>query len=215
MSLRVEHGNGKAVSPRIVRRRLLNAGYKSYTKKKKPYRKPIHCSLRFKFAKKYSEWNFNDWKNVIFSNESHFEVFNRKNRSYVRRLPSKFDRPFNFQPRIQGGGGSVSVWGLMTANGVGPLVFYDGRMNGQNYINVIESKLLPYIKKNFGPNDSWWYVEDNAPCHKSGDRSIRRIQFVAFNSSLINSSPIHFVAFISSPCSHISFFFFLWLLSLN
>ena len=159
--------NGKAVSPRTVRRRLLNAGYKSYTKKKKPYRKPTHCSLRLKFAKKYSEWNFNDWKNVIFSDESHFKVFNRKNRSYVRRLPSESDRPFNFQPRIQGGGGSVSVWGLMTAKGVAPLVFYDGRMNGQSYINVVESKLLPYIKKNFGPNDSWWYVQDNAPCHKS------------------------------------------------
>ena len=135
--------NGKAVSPQTVRRRLLNAGYSSYRTKRKPYRKPTHCSLRLKFAKKYSEWNFNDWKNVIFSDESHFEVFNRKNRSYVRRLPSESDRPFNFQPRIQGGGGSVSVWGVMTAKGLGPLVFYDGRMNGDNYISLMKSNLLP------------------------------------------------------------------------
>ena len=123
--------------------------------------------MRLKFAKKYSEWNFNDWKNLIFSDESHFEVFNRKNRSYVRRLPSESDRPFNFQSRIQGGGGSVSVWGVMTAKGLGPLVFYDGRMNGENYISLMKSNLLPYVKKNFGPNDSWWYVQDNAPCHRS------------------------------------------------
>ena len=33
----------------------------------------------------------------------------------------------------------------MTAKGVGPLVFYDGRLNEQNYINLIEPELLPYI----------------------------------------------------------------------
>ena len=33
----------------------------------------------------------------------------------------------------------------MTAKGVGPLVFYDGRLNGQNYINLIELELLPCI----------------------------------------------------------------------
>ena len=47
-----------------------------------------------------------------------------KNRSYVRRLPSESDKPFCFRPRVQGGGGSVSVWGAMTAKGVDPLVFF-------------------------------------------------------------------------------------------
>jgi len=55
----------------------------------------------------------------------------------------------------------------MTAKGVGPLVFYDGRMNGPNYIDVIKPQLVPYIKKNFDSNSSWYYVQDNAPCHKS------------------------------------------------
>jgi len=55
----------------------------------------------------------------------------------------------------------------MTAKGVGPLVFYDGRMNGQTYINIIKSQLLPYIKQNFKENDTWYYVQDNTPCRKS------------------------------------------------
>ncbi|CAF2781502.1 unnamed protein product [Rotaria sp. Silwood2] len=159
--------NGKSISPRTVRRRLLKAGYRSYTTKRKPYRKPSHCSSRLRFSEKYSDWNFSDWKTVIFSDESHFEVFNRKNRSYMRRLPSESDKPFCFRPRVQGGGGSISVWGAMTAKGVGPLVFYDGRMNGKNYIDVIQNELLPYIKKNFDGSDPWYYVQDNAPCHKS------------------------------------------------
>lgn len=55
----------------------------------------------------------------------------------------------------------------MTAKGLGSLVFYDGRMNGENYISVIEPNLLPYVKKNFGRNDTWWYVQENTPCHRS------------------------------------------------
>ncbi|CAF2862673.1 unnamed protein product [Rotaria sp. Silwood2] len=112
---------------------------------RKPYRKPTHCSARLRIAQKCSDWNFSDWKNVIFSDESHSEVFYRKNRSFVRRLASESDRPFDFQPRVQGGCGSISVWGLMTTKRVGPLVFYDSHMNGQNYINFIEPVLLPYV----------------------------------------------------------------------
>ena len=52
--------NGKSTSPRTVRRRLFNAGYKSYAAKRKPYRKPSHCSSRLWSAEKCSDWNFSD-----------------------------------------------------------------------------------------------------------------------------------------------------------
>ena len=146
---------GKSISPRTVRRRLLDAGYKSYTVKPKPARKPQHHTSHFKFARKHLRWDFGEWKNVVFSDESHFEVFTRKNRSYVRRLPSEADRPFSFQPRMQCGGGSVSVFGCMTAEGVGPLVFYDGRMDGENYVKILETELVPYVRKTFENNIQW------------------------------------------------------------
>ena len=92
--------NGKSISSSTVRRRLLNAGYRSYTTKRKPYRKRNHCSIRLRLAQQCFDWNFGDWKNVIFSDKAHFEVFNRKNRSFVRRLPSESDTPFNFKPRV-------------------------------------------------------------------------------------------------------------------
>ena len=139
----------------------------SYTTKHKPYRKTSHRHIRFQFARAHCGWTFNNWKHAILSNESHFEVFNRKNRCYVRRFPSEANKPFCFQPRIQGGGGSISVWGAMTAKGVGPLVFYDGRINSRSYINIIKPVLLPYIKNNFKDYDKYYFVQDNASCHNS------------------------------------------------
>ena len=59
---------------------------------------------------------------------------------YVRRFPSEANKPFCFQPRIQ----EISVWGAMTAKGVGPLVFYDGRINSRSYINIIKPVLYAF-----------------------------------------------------------------------
>ena len=59
------------------------------------------------------------------------------------------------------------VSGEMTAEGVAPLVFYDGRLNGQHYINLIEPELLSYIKHDFDGTNLWHFVQDNASCHKS------------------------------------------------
>lgn len=57
------------------------------------------------------------------------------------------DKPFSFLPRLQNGGGGVSVWGCMTSAGVGPLVFYEGRVIYEHILDPTykstNSKLLP------------------------------------------------------------------------
>ena len=61
---------------------------------------------------------------VLFSHTNLILTFSiEKNRSFVRRLRSEADKPFSFRTRIQGGGGSVSVWGAITVEGVGSLAF--------------------------------------------------------------------------------------------
>ncbi|CAF1547916.1 unnamed protein product [Adineta ricciae] len=69
--------------------------------------------------------------------------FQPKNQTYVRRLPSESNKPFCFRPRVHGVGGSLSVWDAITAKVVGPLVFYDSRLNQWSAVspdfNVIEN----------------------------------------------------------------------------
>ena len=48
----------------------------------------------------------------MWSDGAHFEIFDYWNRSLVRRLRKERDEPFNFVSRVQGGGGSVSVWAV-------------------------------------------------------------------------------------------------------
>jgi hypothetical protein len=96
-------------------------------------------------------------------------VLNRKNRTLVRRLQTEKDEPFNFTPRVQGGGGSVRVWGCMAAGARAPLVFYSGRVNGAAYINIIKDELSMFIDNAFDRHtNEVWFMHDNPPAHRSG-----------------------------------------------
>ena len=86
---------------------------------------------------------------MIWSDEAHFEVFNRKNHTFVGRLKSDSNQPLNFLPRAQGGGGHVSIWGCMSGVARGPLAMYSGKVNGLTYIKIIEEALPTFIENTF------------------------------------------------------------------
>ena len=54
-------------------------------------------------------WSVNDWSNVVFTDESNYEILNRENRIYIRRFrqdPTRFERS---QQRVHRGGGIINV----------------------------------------------------------------------------------------------------------
>ncbi|CAF4596291.1 unnamed protein product [Rotaria socialis] len=109
-----------------------------------------------------------EWNNIIWSDEAHFEVLNRKNRTFVRRLRSEADQPFNFVPKVQDGGGSISVWECMASGARGPLVTYSGKVDGRAYVKIIEEALPSFIENAFdSSNKNWMFMRDNAPPHRS------------------------------------------------
>ncbi|CAF3380963.1 unnamed protein product [Rotaria sp. Silwood2] len=100
--------NGKRLSTPTIRRQLVDMGYSNYTAKRKPYRKPSQRRQRLSFARQHQYW-VKEWNNIIWSDEAHFEVLNRKNRTFARRLQNESNEPFNFLPKMQGDAGIVSV----------------------------------------------------------------------------------------------------------
>ncbi|CAM4973016.1 unnamed protein product [Rotaria socialis] len=134
---------------------------------KKPLRTPAHKKQRFLFAREHQYWS-QEWNNIIWSDEAHFEVLNRKNRTFVRRLRSEADQPFNFVPKVQDGGGSISVWECMASGARGPLVTYSGKVDGRAYVKIIEEALPSFIENAFdSSNKNWMFMRDNAPPHRS------------------------------------------------
>ncbi|CAF4526349.1 unnamed protein product [Rotaria socialis] len=83
-------------------------------------------------------------------------------------LSNEADQSFNFVPKVQGGGGSISVWGCMAGGARGPLVIYSGKVDGRAYVSIIEEALPSFIENGFGSsNKNWMFMHDNAPSHQS------------------------------------------------
>jgi transposase len=157
--------SNQAVSSTTVRRVLLKQKIESFVALRKPLLTVKDRVKRLKWCKERKYWTVEDWARVIFSDESNFEVFNRKSKVWIKRLASeKYDSKFII-PRLQGGGGSAGIWGCFSYHGTGVCNVYTGRINQHTYINTLENCLFPSATLFYGDNENWQYQQDGAPAH--------------------------------------------------
>jgi len=135
------------VSRSTVTRRLHDVGLFGRIGIKKPLISKKNKKARLQFAKDHQNWTIEDWKKVAFSDESKFNLFGSDGRQHVRR-PIGSRNNVRYQiPTVKHGGGSVTVWGIFSAQGVGPLVEINGIMNAAIYKDILEQNLLTYAEK--------------------------------------------------------------------
>lgn len=124
-----------------------------------------------------------------------FQLFKQPGAQYVRRRRGEAYHPDCIVPTVKYSGGSIMVWGCMSAVGVGELFVCEGRMNSQHYIQMLEEVLEPSALKLFdGEVPQYYFQQDNAPCHKSqqsvrwfSDNNVRLLDWPAQSPDL---SPI-------------------------
>ena len=63
-------GHGINVASRAVGNMLRGGGFRAVPKVKEPLLTKRHRRLRLQFAKRYQHWTVDDWKRVIFSDET-------------------------------------------------------------------------------------------------------------------------------------------------
>lgn len=98
-----------------------------------------------------------------------FQIFGTPGVSYVRRRVGEEYHPECVVPTVKHEGGSIMIWGCMSANGVGEMFICEGRMNSACYIKILKDALQSSYRKIFGDSDlrNIKFQQDNAPCHKS------------------------------------------------
>src|SRR6185437_16140623 len=73
------------VMPRTVRRILNRRGLKGRTARKKPYLTAVHMQKRIKWAYAHRDWTIEDWKHVVWSDESSIQLWSNSRVSVRRR----------------------------------------------------------------------------------------------------------------------------------
>lgn len=155
---------GINIDPSTVRRRLLEFGRTA----RRPYKKQLLTTKmkakRLAWAKKYKDWTVDNWKNVLFSDESHFEVHGQRSQ-YVRRSKGEPIKAVHLVQTVKHPLKKM-FWGCFSFIGVGPLCPVIGMMNSARYIDVLKYYAVPTLK--IMKNRSYpIFQQDLAPCHTS------------------------------------------------
>jgi len=121
---------------------------------------------RLDFANRYIGWT-TEWSRIIFSDESSFTIFSDgKGVRVWRTKDERFARGCTV-PTVQKGGGSVMVWGCMSASGLGPLVQVQGTMDSAQYRTIMGQYLLPYIEHVHDGVENCLFQQDGASSHRA------------------------------------------------
>lgn len=155
---------GQPVSAQTVRRALNNMQLHGRRPRRKPLLKKRHKTARLQFAMKHQHESEAYWGKILWSDETKINLFGSDGIQRIWRRVGKDYHKDCVVPTVKHGGGSVLVWGCMSASGVGELPFIDGTMNAQMYTGILEKYMLPSLKK-LGRGAK--FMQDNDPKHSA------------------------------------------------
>ena len=155
------------ISVQTVRRTLNFAGLVARVKKSKPLLSQKNIKARLEFATSHLHWTIDDWKRVIFSDETKINCFCsdgqywcwvEKGEGLTERIVRKI---------VKHGGGSLMIWGCLTAFGPGLFCKIEGIMNQYVYREILETHLNRTLTKFHLNPTRIIFQHDNDPKHTS------------------------------------------------
>ena len=130
---------------------------------KKSFINKTNRKKRLAWAKERKEW-VNEWENIIWSDESKFELFREDGKRWVWKRP---DERYNIEclnPIVKSGQQGVIIWRCFIKNNLSPLVRLKGRVTAAIYVDVLENNLLFFIDS-LDNQENYIFQEDNASIH--------------------------------------------------
>lgn len=158
----------KIPSASSVQKFLLSNDLRCVKLWKKPMVSEVNMERRLQYGQQYGDMDESFWKTILWSDETTVQKLPQGKEILYRVHSStrKENLPVNVQ--IHSGGFSVMFWGCFSYHGFGPLVVCDGTMNGQKYMEMLQTVVLDYMEELEDVlNEDITFMQDNAPCHKS------------------------------------------------
>ena len=153
------------VSQSTIRRSLIRSGLRGRVAAKKPLLRSFNIKRRLNWALDHVHWTPEQWSNVLFTDESKFELFGGRRRIYIRRFVGERYRSECLYPTMKHGGGSVMVWGGISSKGPTKLKRIEGIMNKEYYHRLLFTHAIPEGLRLLGRG--FVFQEDNDPKHSS------------------------------------------------
>ena len=156
---------GVSLSLSRIRLRLQLAGLHGCVCVRKPLLTMVNKLKRLHWAYLHRNWTIAQWKQVLWSDEKKFELFNSKRRTYCRRRKGEALREDTVQATVKHGGGSAMFWGCFGGLGMGDIFQVHGIMKKEEYHSILVRHAIPSGNRLFG--GVWMFQQDNDPKHTS------------------------------------------------
>ena len=138
-----------------VCRHIRKFSYEYAVKIKKSWLTNKHRRDGVKWWQEYQQWSVNDWRKVIFSDESTFYVLKRTNQMKIWRTDDEPLLSECVQQMNTGNDGKVGIWGVVSREGTTRTRISDGNTNEILCCDVLQNELktpiaclpkkMPYI----------------------------------------------------------------------
>jgi transposase len=158
---------GVVVSTNTVRRVLKESGLHASPKVKKPMLSLRHRKARMEFAIRHKDWTVDDWRKVVWSDETKINRLGSDGREWCWKNPGEALSNRTCKPTVKHGGGSLMVWGCMTAQGAGYLTKIDTIMDADLYCQILCDELVKSLQYHDLDVNDVIFQQDNDPKHTS------------------------------------------------
>lgn len=152
-----------------IKRILKSQGLNGRVKVKKPLLTKRHRNLRLQFARKYKKWKVEDWRKVIFSDETRIKRISSDGKQYCWRRVNEPVSTRTSKATVQNGGGGFMIWSCIGAKGVGWACKIEGTMNAKLYLDVLKDEMKSSVDHCVGDEfkNDFVFQQDNATSHKA------------------------------------------------
>ena len=165
--LRATYPNKVTPSAETIRREMKRL---NYTAIKKPNVLPLTRSrrnARFRFAQAYRSWTVEDWKRVVFSDETKVNRLGSDGLHWTWIDPDGKLRERNVIHTYKHGGGSIMIWGCFCWSGPGFITKIQGTMNADLYCSILDDEFKQSLEYYGLEVNDIIFQQDNDPKHKS------------------------------------------------
>ena len=146
LSHRWSTATGFDLSASTVRRRLLRSALVVRIPLRRLPLSWYHQRLRLQCSRERRHWHA-EWRNVVFSDESRFNMSYNDGRIRVRRYTGEHNLSTCILQRYRGPAPSVMVWGANGYNMRSRLLHIEGNLNSNRYIReVLQPEVLPLLQ---------------------------------------------------------------------
>lgn len=167
--LEIDHS--KTVSVDTIKRALKGSGLGAIPKPSKPLLNARNVKKRLEWCKAHRHWTLEDWKRVVWSDETKINRFNSDGRVWAWVRDGTHLQPQHVKMSVKHGGGSIMLWSAITYAGTGWLCKIDGNMDKHLYKNILEdeqNETINYLCRELKLKRSQIvFQHDNDPKHTS------------------------------------------------